>query len=414
MRIFHLTPIPVSPEEVFGSEKNISRGGGWIASLISALHSRPDINQACAAFGSKKSITNRERLVFSIIPHGRAILSNTRCLESCRRLVNDYQPDIVHIHGTESSFGLLKARHMIDCPVVMSLQGLLGPYAEWYRFFGASSIVEIIRMHRFLELPVLRGLLFNYLRFRSRARREREIIQGNGFFLGRTAWDRAYIKARNPSARYYINNEILREPFFKVTWDIRNMKRHRILFTNGGHPRKGVELLFEAALLLKTRFPDIQVQIAGYISRRSGYGKYVRRWVKRLGPSACLLGQLNAEKMAAVLRSAHLFVSPSYIDNSPNAVCEAQLVGLPVLATYTGGLPSLVTDGETGLFVPTGDAASLAAKIETVFLDDQLAVRLGRQARMQALRRHDSTKIVDELIQTYQEIIQTTRQEGVC
>jgi len=68
------------------------------------------------------------------------------------------------------------------------------------------------------------------------------------------------------------------------------------------------------------------------------------------------LGALNAQQMTEELAMSHVFVSPSFIDNSPNAVSEAQLIGMPVISTYTGGVPSLIEEGQTGLFFQTGDA----------------------------------------------------------
>ena len=109
--------------------------------------------------------------------------------------------------------------------------------------------------------------------------------------------------------------------------------------------------------------------------------------------------------MVKELVNSHVFVSPSYIDNSPNAVCEAQLLGMPVISTYTGGLPSLIDDGRTGLFVPTGDAPMLAARLKEVFEDDSLAMRLGSQAHEVAARRHDPDAIVQEIVTAYEDVL---------
>ena len=155
----------------------------------------------------------------------------------------------------------------------------------------------------------------------------------------------------------------------------------------------------------KPHFPDIQVGIAGGISRRSGYGRYVRGRIAELGNAAIELGQLNAEEMVKELVNSHVFVSPSFIDNSPNAVCEAQLLGMPVISTYTGGVPSLIEDGRTGLFVPTGDAPMLAARLREVFEDDSLAVQLGSQAHEVAVRRHDPDAIVHEILTAYEQVL---------
>jgi glycosyltransferase involved in cell wall biosynthesis len=105
------------------------------------------------------------------------------------------------------------------------------------------------------------------------------------------------------------------------------------------------------------------------------------------------------------MMKSHVFVSPSFIENSSNAVCEAQLMGMPVIASYTGGLPSLIKDGVTGLFFPVGDAPILAARVRQVLENDQLAVQLGSQAREVAVKRHDDSKIVQDILSVYEDVM---------
>ena len=92
--------------------------------------------------------------------------------------------------------------------------------------------------------------------------------------------------------------------------------------------------------------------------------------------------------MARELCRAHVFVISSYIENSPNSLCEAMQVGLPCVATYAGGIPSLVRNGSTGLLFPPGDAPLLAEAIARLFREDHLACRMGRAARIEASERH--------------------------
>ena len=63
-----------------------------------------------------------------------------------------------------------------------------------------------------------------FLKIRKAAKREREIISGNRFFMGRTEWDRAYIQAHNSSAHYFHGGELLRDAFWQVQWDIKIVK----------------------------------------------------------------------------------------------------------------------------------------------------------------------------------------------
>ena len=408
MRVLHLMTTPISISELMSGGTGISASGTWMAALLGRMLRDTDFDYACIAFGNVKDVQVIEsgRIVSYVVPGDLVGRSMERTLSVIRDLIDEWKPDLIHMHGTEAAYGLLTAYNMVKYPAVISLQGLLGPYSEWYHYFGNLSLLEIIRMHRWLEIPTLRGHWIRFIRMKKMAKRERVIIAGNRYFMGRTSWDESYIRALNPSAQYFYGGEMLRDAFWQERWDISQVRRFRIIFTNaGGYPRKGAEVLLDAAKLLRSQYPNIQVAIAGGISKRSGYGRYLRKRIGELESAAVELGPLSAEEMVRELVGSHVFVSPSYIDNSPNSVCEAQLLGMPVISTYTGGVPSLITEGQTGLFFPTGDAPMLAARLREVFEDDDLAVRLGNQAHEVAAMRHDPEAIIKDMVSAYRAVL---------
>jgi glycosyltransferase involved in cell wall biosynthesis len=101
---------------------------------------------------------------------------------------------------------------------------------------------------------------------------------------------------------------------------------------------------------------------------------------------------------------ARLFVSPSMIENSSNSVCEAQLVGTPVVASLVGGTMDLVTHRHTGLLYRFEETAQLADYICELLGDDDLCCRLSDAERQTALARHDRTAIAHALMQIYEDI----------
>jgi glycosyltransferase involved in cell wall biosynthesis len=384
-----------------------------MAALIGRMLEQTDFKFASVSFGDVRHTLalHDERTECFVIPKGWSEFAASfgGGLQECQRLVNEWKPDLIHIHGTESAYGLLTARGLVKCPAIISLQGLLGPCSEWYHYFGNSSLMDIIRMHRWLEVPAMRGHWMGFLQIRKKARLEGEIIAGNRFFMGRTKWDQAHLQALNPSAHYFHEGRLLRDDFWGNIWDIKRIVRHRIIVTSSGHPRKGTELVLDAVKLLKPRYPDIQVCIAGRISRRSGYGRYITRRISEMEGAAVELGSLDAAELTSSLLTSHVFVSPSFIENSPNALSEAQLLGMPVIATYTGGTPSLIEEMSTGLFFPTGDVPMLAERIRNIFEDDELAVRLGSRARSVARQRHDPDSIVREILSIYDDVLKVSK-----
>jgi glycosyltransferase involved in cell wall biosynthesis len=328
-----------------------------------------------------------------------------RDLERCVDLIRERAPDLVHIHGTERFFGLMTARGLISTPCVISLQGLLGPYVP--AFFGALSPAEIWRSHRFSELVTPRGLLWLRRAFIQGARQENEILAGAKAFMGRTDWDRAHVKAANPSADYYQVGEMLRPQFAEHRWELSECDRHSVIFTNAGDPRRGTEILLRAMLIVRREFPDAKLRLGGRIGTSRGYEHFLRRMIVDSGLENTVefLGYLDGSAMSRALCRTHVFAISSYLENSPNSLCEAMQVGLPCVASYAGGIPSLVEDGRTGLLFPPGDAPLLAESILRIFRDDDLARRLGRAARTEASERHAPDRVLSQLLNAYHSVL---------
>ena len=103
------------------------------------------------------------------------------------------------------------------------------------------------------------------------------------------------------------------------------------------------------------------------------------------------------------LLDADLFVHPSYIDNSPNSVCEAQYLGIPVVACYVGGIPSLIEHGKSGWLVPSNapyEIAYLVKNYHTLPIESISAHEIEV-----AKQRHDPHKIFQEVLSCYQFIL---------
>jgi glycosyltransferase involved in cell wall biosynthesis len=319
--------------------------------------------------------------------------SYTDELDTCLRVVRHFQPDVVHIHGTENFYGLLTLH--IHQPVLISLQGILtmivqaywGSLVGWRRLFYPEEILAWWEMRR-------------------NARREQEIFHRNVCFTGRTSWDQIQQTWLSSNGYYYSCQEMMRPIFYQTEWTMGGMQRHVVYTTTTPHPYKGTDYLIDAIALLRRWVPDVQLRIGGPIPH-TGFAGCLRQKVRALGleNNVHFLGYLRAGQIAQELERAHAYVIPSYIENSPNGLAEAQLVGVPCVASYTGGIPSLVSEGETGLLFPRGDAALLAMCLRRIFDSDSLAIHLSHNARAVALKRHDRKTIVETLLSIYQDVI---------
>ena len=106
-----------------------------------------------------------------------------------------------------------------------------------------------------------------------------------------------------------------------------------------------------------------------------------------------------------ILSKANIYCQVSHIENSPNSLCEAMLVGKPIVATFAGGTSSLLENMKEGLLVQEGDFYSIAGAIKEFVTNHVLANECAKNARLKAIKRHDKKKIVNDLVTVYNRIL---------
>jgi len=123
----------------------------------------------------------------------------------------------------------------------------------------------------------------------------------------------------------------------------------------------------------------------------------VKAELASLGDRVRYHGQLAAEAVAARLSGSDLFVWPAINEAFGMALLEAQASGLPVVAGNSGGVGSVVADGETGLLTPPGDADAFAAAVRRLLDDPARRAEMGGAARRKVLRHHDIAATAKQL-----------------
>ena len=136
-----------------------------------------------------------------------------------------------------------------------------------------------------------------------------------------------------------------------------------------------------------------------------GYPAYIRGLISELGLESNVefLGVLSADEMADTMANSGVFVLSSIIENSPNTLGEAMILGMPVVAAYSGGVGDMAEDYKEALFYRANDPQVLAMKIRTLFNDSKYALKLGAAARVRALETHDPQDNRDKLLMAYKE-----------
>lgn len=408
--------------EALGGTRGVT--SGWLGSMQDALLKIDPNLEMCALCLDHRPCDIRVANVryVSFGEKGRCWYPKTpRKVElECKKVIEEFNPDVIHIHGTEYFYGCMSADVYCGKPVVVSIQGVLS--ACHVQFAGGLSPKETWWTNINLRLLRYKSTFLRDQTFwrEKRSEQEAKIFRQQKHFIGRTEWDRAWTEYYNPAAKYYHVNETLRGPFYSVRRDPKFVRKHSIYCgAAAGYALKGVHWLLRAIAVLKREFPDVQLRIAaaeGRLGKRrsfvaklkdDNYAMYLRRLIKQLGveENVIALPSLPAEAVAEELKNAEIFVLPSMCENSPNSLGEAMLVGTPSIATFVGGVPSILKDGVEGKLVPSGDPAVLAGAIRRWFLHPEEAEACVEPARATALVRHDGSKNAEETLKVYRELV---------
>jgi glycosyltransferase involved in cell wall biosynthesis len=384
---------------------------GWLSSYANALLKLSDVEIVTVTRSQVRE--NVKVKAMGIVHHVLSVDSMSHLTKPMSKkfeleylnIIRDTAPDLVHFHGTEYHYGLLAAGDQLIVPSVVSIQGLISDCTRF--LWGGLRTIEIIQTQSLRDITNQRGLMWDRINWERRAKMEHKIIRGNKYFIGRTRWDRAHLKAINKDLSYFHCDELMRPPFYEVVRDSKNIERFSIFSPTASYPLKGFHWLLRAAKILKAEFPTLQIRLADKPIRKgkhsTGYDRYLWKLIDESGLTkhVTLLGALNAEGMANELARAHVFVSASMVENRCNSLAEAMLIGTPAVVSLAGGMVSTVKDRQTALCFPLGDFAMLAECIRMIFANDALANRLAASARVLALRRHDAKLIAERLRAIY-------------
>lgn len=418
MRVLWFTNTPCGATEKLTGTK--VTGGGWLYSLSEAL-SDIDSIELHIAFYWKEDIDsfNLDRITYHPIANKESsnrinrfissfkmlvgINSDKSLIPKLDKLITEINPDIIHVHGSEMNFGLI-AEKWSD-KVVLSIQGLISPF--YNKLFSGYPKQMVARNNTMTEKLLLRDVNATERRMCLQAETEKKIFKNVKYIIGRTEWDKACSLALNPNRRYFVVNEILRSDFFSVVWKPRcDTAVFRIVTTVSNGLYKGVESIYKTAKILKE---------AGFVYTWDVIGVSSTDYIVSLTESVegnshdllniNLLGRKDAQGMLCALTTADLFVQVSHIENSPNSLCEAMLLGMPIVASFAGGTCSMLDNGTEGVLLQDGDPYVLAGTVMQVATNFEKYAGMGAKARMRAIQRHKPGNVVNELLNVYNQVI---------
>ena len=416
MNILWLTNVVIPEASILWNEKP-TPFGGWLVHAskmlstkegmeLSVLFPKPHINRLTQVKG--------ERITYYGFPS--TATSDDELNAYLTEALNSIKPDIVHIYGTEykHSYQMIKLCNEKGINLVTSIQGLVSVYADHY---GAFLPPKVLLRHTFRDFIKNENIMKQQEQYRKRGYYELKAIQNSKHIIGRTSWDYACVKQMNPDAIYHFCNETLRMSFYHNEWSLASCEKYSIFASQGYYPIKGLHMLIEAFKLVSKAYPEAKLYISGEnvfsktgrlgFLKQSSYSKYINDLIKsnHLEDKIHFVGILDEDGMINQFMKAHVFVLPSAIENSPNSIGEAMMLGVPTIASYVGGVMNLVHHEKDGFLYQFDAPYMLAHYINELFSHDDLALKVSKEAKLTARDIHNPETNLNQLVSIYQDIL---------
>lgn len=250
-----------------------------------------------------------------------------------RRLCQRLQPDLVHAWGSEKGAGLIASR--LGWPYVMTIQGLFAWYRQKTRLPPYERFVEIVE--------------------RISLRRARVVTTESNFAV-------QFLAANFPGPKIHQAEHAPNVAFRQVARRPQTAPRQFLSVGGLGH-RKGTDLLFGALDRLRTEM-DFRLKVISGPSPQ--YIEALRSSVSaQTWDRVEFKHHLLPHEVAAELATPAMLLMPTRADTSPNAVKEAVVAGMPVVASAVGGIPDYVIPDKNGVLFPPGDLAAFTQAIRS-------------------------------------------------
>lgn len=306
-----------------------------------------------------------------------------KVLREIRRIVTDFNPDILETHNVKSHF-LVRAN---------GLQREF-PWVAWNH--GYTSKNRLDRAYNQLDRWSLHGAY----RLMTVCGPFADAMQQMGISRDRVTVLHNFVETSDPSS----DEEILRARQHAGLGD------EAVILTVGRMSvEKGHANLLGAIALMKDAvdLPNHRFLLVGDGPEEAN----LRRQAAKLGIESHIIWAGFQKNVVPYYAMATIYALPSISEGSPNVILEAMAASLPIAATRAGGVPEILQNDVTGLLVPTQDPASLADAIEKLLRSEDLRIRLASAARRQAETAHTLQAYRRELTQFYVETLRRRKGE---
>lgn len=168
-------------------------------------------------------------------------------------------------------------------------------------------------------------------------------------------------------------------------------------------PYKGHLDLLDAVAMCKINLPEnCKLVLAG---RDDGFGVKLKERSRELGLEETVLFLGAFKRVSELLNASDMFVLPSHEEGFSNALLEAMISGLPIIATDVGGNSEAIANDENGVIVPPRDPLALSVAITKLVDDRELQMKYGKAARNKAIADFSIDSCIEKYDKLYQELL---------
>lgn len=415
--------IPEIAEQI-GCEK--TPFGGWVIGMLHALTDNSEVLNdilelvlICPAMDEKEGFTkNYSYYTF----RNKTKTANYYQIRLFGSIIEKEKPDIIQIFGSEYTHAnsMVKAAEEkgYQDRTILHIQGLTSVIAK--HMYGSLSNRAI---YSFSVRDIIKqdNVYFAQKKMIKRGRIERDTIMRVAGVLGRTEWDKACTSYISSDIEYFTCNEVLRDSFYKGKWKFEKCQLHTIFFSQPMGLVKGFYQLLKAFPIILSFYPDARIRttgnpldysIFGYF-RQSAFQNEMKRIITRYGfeDRIDFLGVLDEKAMVEELERTHVFVLSSSIENSPNSLGEAMLVGTPCVVSDVGGVSSMISHAEEGFLYPFDEEYMLAWYIMRLFENPELCRKFSDNCIFRAKELFSKEEAVLSLSKAYKTIMNKQRKQ---
>lgn len=384
----------------------ISSGGGWIQGTYEHIIKNENVDLV---------------ILFPVDQEYEGVVDNCRyysfssnnSLKRFEQIVKKESPNIVHIFGTEYKHTLdmvnvCEKLNILD-KTVINIQGLTSIIAKHYY---SNLPNNIINGYTFRDLIKRDNIRQQMKKFQIRGENEIKALRKCKNVIGRTDWDKACTKWINPSIKYYFCNETLRNEFYNNEWNIEECEEYSIFVSQSYYPIKGFHYMLEAMSMVVKEYPNAHLYTTGKSPlklkgkekiKQQSYGRYIAKLIKKykLEDKVTFLGILNEKEMCNRYLKSNIFASPSSIENSPNSVGEALLLGVPTISSDVGGVTNLMSHNNEGYIYQHDAPYMLAYYICEIFKNKEIALKFSEKSKEKARKLYSKKDNLKNMLKIY-------------